>query len=55
MSNEVMSNDGSPGILKVPPERSVMAEIEPGELGLGVSSGAFRRDCAGIGVRIRPG
>ena len=34
---------------------SVMAEIEPGELGLGVSRSASRRDRVGIGVRIQPG
>ena len=39
----------------MPPRRNVLAEIGPGELGVGVSCGASRRDRVGVGVRIRPG
>ena len=52
MSNEVMRNDGSPGILNVPPEETSWLKSRPRELGVGISCGASRRDRLGIGMRI---
>ena len=54
MGNGVMSNDGSPGTLNVPPEEASWLE-SPGMLGVGVSCSASRCDRVSIGVRIRPG
>ena len=48
-----MSKDGLAGMLNVPPEETSWLKSSLGDLGVGVSCGASRRDCVGIGVRIR--